>query len=324
MRAVVVRAIGGPEALELVEVARPHPAPGDVLVRTAVVGVNFIETYQRAGVYPVAVPFTPGSEASGIVEAIGVGVTDFVVGDRITTAEASGTYAELFTVPAQLAVRVPDGIALDVAAAFPLQGLTAHYLATSVATLSHSDTVLVHAGAGGVGLLLTQLLAARGVRVLTTVSTPEKAALSLAAGAAKVCGYDDFREMVLETTGGEGVDVVFDGVGLTTFDDSLRSLRVRGTLVLFGGASGQVPPFDLQRLNAGGSLSITRPSLGHFLRTPKERAWRYAELCDAIIAGTLRVRIGGRYALEGSGAAAAHLALESRSTTGKLVLEVGE
>jgi len=320
VRAIVAQRAGGPEVLEIAEVSAPEPAAGELLVRTAFTGINFIEIYQRSGVYSVDFPFTPGAEASGVVEALGEGVTGFSVGDRVTTAQASATYAELFTVPAMLAVKVPGGIALDVAGAVPLQGLTAHYLATSVATLSPSDTVLVHAGAGGVGLLLTQLLVARGVRVLTTVSTPEKAELSRAAGASEVFDYDSFLEGVKAATNGEGVAAVFDGVGRSTFDGSLASLRTRGTLALFGGASGQVPVFDLQRLNAGGSLSITRPSLGHFLRTPEERAWRYSELFDAIADGSLDVSIGGRFAL--ADAAAAHTALASRGTTGKLVLEV--
>jgi NADPH2:quinone reductase len=294
---------------------------GELLVRTAVAGINFIDTYQRSGVYPVAFPFTPGAEASGIVEAVGAGVAGFSIGDRVTTAQGAATYADLFTVPAERAVRVPEGVALDVAGAVPLQGLTAHYLANSVALLAPADTVLVHAGAGGVGLLLTQLLASRGVRVLTTVSTPEKVALSRAAGAVDVFDYENFRERARDATGGAGVVAVFDGVGRTTFDDSVASLRTRGTMVLFGGASGQVPPFDLQRLNAGGSLSITRPRLGHFMSTPEERAWRYGELFEAISRGSLEVRIGGRFAL--GEAAVAHTALESRQTTGKLILEVG-
>ena len=321
VKSVVAHTSGGPEVLELADTPEPTPRAGELLVRTAVAGVNFIETYQRSGVYSVGFPFTPGAEASGVVVARGEGVTDWSVGDRVTTAQASATYAELFTVPASLVCAVPDDVALDVAGALPLQGLTAHYLATSVAPLAPTNTVLVHAGAGGVGLLLTQLLVARGVRVLTTVSTPAKAELSRAAGASEAMGYESFRERAIELTGGAGVAAVFDGVGRTTFDNSLACLAVRGTMVLFGGASGQVPPFELQRLNSLGSLGITRPSLGHFLRNPEERAWRYGELFDGIRAGTLTVRIGGRFPL--ASAAAAHTALESRDTTGKLVLEVG-
>ncbi len=318
-RAIVAEKKGGPEVLRIGEIPDPVPGPGELLVETAATGVNFIETYQRSGLYSVPFPFTPGAEGSGRVVASGEGVDGFSSGDLVATAEARGTYAERFIVPAVGAVRVPDGIPADVAAALPLQGLTAHYLATSAAHPQAGDTVLVHAGAGGVGLLLTQLLAARGIRVLTTVSTPEKAELSAAAGAAEVLGYDDFADRARELTDGDGVAVVYDGVGKNTFDDSLRSLRVRGEFVLFGAASGPVPPFDLQRLNAGGSLSITRPSIGHFLRTADERAWRYRELFEAIGAGTLDVRIGARFPL--AEAAAAHTALEGRGTTGKVILE---
>ncbi len=319
MRAIVANETGGPEVLRCEERDVPAPGDGQVLVRTAATGVNFIETYQRSGIYDVPLPFTPGAEASGTVIAVGDGVTEFGEGDRITTAEASGTYAEQFVVDAAKAVRVPDDLPLDVAGALPLQGVTAHYLATSSAHPESGETVIVHAGAGGVGLLLTQLLAARGVRVLTTVSTPEKAELSLAAGASEVLGYDDFADRARELTDGEGVAVVYDGVGARTFDDSLRALRVRGELVLFGAASGPVPAFDPQRLNAAGSVTLTRPSIGHFLRTPEERAWRYTDLFDAIAAGHLDVRIGARFPL--AEAAEAHTALEGRRTTGKVILE---
>ncbi len=318
MQAIVVQEVGGPEVLEFRAVEDPRPKPGELLVETAAVGVNFIEIYQRSGVYELPLPFTPGAEASGIVREVGEGVGGFAPGDRIATAGATGTYAERFVVPAAEATHVPDDIDLEAAAAFPLQGCTAHYLATSAARPGAGDTVLVHAGAGGVGLLLTQLLVARGVRVLTTASSEEKRELSLDAGAARSFGYEDFADRAREFTGGEGVAVVYDGVGRDTFDDSLRSLRVRGELVLFGGASGQVPPFDLQRLNSGGSLSVTRPSLAYFMRTPEERAWRYRELFEAIQDGSLTVRIGERFALEE--AAEAHRALAGRGTTGKLIL----
>jgi len=319
MRAIAAKQTGGPEVLEIIEVADPEPGPGELLVQTAATGVNFIETYQRSGLYSVPFPFTPGGEGAGRVLAVGDGVEGVAEGDLIATAEAAATYAERFVVQAERAVKVPETIDAETAAALPLQGLTAHYLATSAARPEPGDTVLVHAGAGGVGLLLTQLLVARGVRVLTTASTPEKHELSRAAGAAEVLDYDGFADRARELTDGEGVAVVYDGVGKNTFDDSLRALRVRGELVLFGGASGPVPPFDLQRLNAGGSLSVTRPSLGHFLRTPEERAWRYGELFAAIEAGTLDIRIGARFPL--AEAAAAHTALEGRETTGKVILE---
>ena len=322
MRAIVATHTGGPEVLHFTETEAPAPAAGELLVETAATGVNFIETYQRSGLYTVPFPFTPGTEASGTVIGVGDRVTEFSVGDRITTAEAKATYAEQFVVPAAKAVRVPDGIGLDTAGALPLQGLTAHYLAHSAANPTEGEAVIVHAGAGGVGLLLTQLLAARGVRVFTTVSTAEKRELSLAAGATEVLRYDNFAKRSRELTDGAGVAVVYDGVGQATFDDSLASLRTRGEMVLFGAASGPVPPFDLQRLNAGGSLSITRPSMVHFLTTPEERAGRYNDLFGALTAGTLDVRIGQRFAL--ANAQDAHIALEGRTTTGKVILEVGE
>ena len=319
MQAIVMSETGGPEVLRATDAPPPAPAHGEVLVRTHAAGLNFIEIYQRSGGYPVSLPFTPGSEAAGVVEALGEGVTNLTVGDRVCTAEASGTYAELFTVPAERAVVVPDGVELDTAAALPLQGLTAHYLATSAAHPKPGDTVLVHAGAGGVGLLLTQVLVARGVRVVTTTSDDEKGELSRAAGAERSIRHEGFADALRELTGGEGVPVVYDGVGRATFDDSLASLAVRGRLVLFGAASGPVPPFDLQRLNAGGSLSVTRPSLGHFVRTPAERSGRYRELFTMLSSGSLTVRIGARFPLAEAGAAQA--ALASRSTTGKVLLE---
>ncbi|MCW4386647.1 quinone oxidoreductase [Salinibacterium sp. SYSU T00001] len=320
MRSIVVSERGGPEKLVLEERPNPEPRPGEILARTHAVGVNFYDTYVRSGVYDAKLPFTPGREASGVVEAVGDGVEGFAAGDRVATVDASGSYAEYFRVKADVAAHVPDDLDLDVAAAVPLQGLTAHYLATSIAPPAAGDSVIVHAGAGGVSLLLTQLLVARGVRVFTTVSTPEKAALSREAGASAVFAYEDFPERVREATGGEGVAVVYDGVGATTFDGSLKSLRVRGTLALFGGSSGQVPPFDIQRLNSGGSLSLVRPSLWHYMRTPEERAWRWEELFTALAEGSLRVRIGARFPL--ADAAEAHAALEGRRTTGKVILTV--
>lgn len=322
MRAIIAEHAGGPEVLEVHEVDEPVAGPGELLVETGAVGLNFIEVYQRNGTYQVPFPFTPGGEAAGRVIAVGEGVTGYSVGDLITTSEGRKTYAEKFIVSAAGAMLVPAALAetlsVETAAALPLQGLTAHYLATSAAHVADGDTVLVHAGAGGVGLLLTQLLAVRGVRVITTASTEDKRAKSLAAGASESIGYEGFAERVRELTGGEGVAAVFDGVGKDTFDESLASLRTRGEFVLFGGASGQVPPFDLQRLAAAGSVSITRPSLTHFIQDADERAWRYRELFDALAAGTLNFEVGASFPL--SEAAAAHAALESRATTGKVVL----
>lgn len=323
MRAIIAEQTGGPEVLRFTETADVTAGAGELLVETTAVGVNFIETYQRSGLYTVPFPFTPGKEAAGRVIALGEGVTTFSVGDFIVTAEGQDTYAERFVVAAEGAVRVPEELAAsqltaEKAAALPLQGLTAHYLATSAAAPQPGETVLLHAGAGGVGLLLTQLLSARGVRVITTASTPEKRELSLDAGATDSIEYEGFTERVRELTGGAGVAVAYDGVGKDTFEGSLAALRVRGELVLFGAASGPVPPFDLQRLNSGGSLSVTRPSLGHFLLTAEERAWRYNDLFGLIAEGKLDIRVGATFPL--AEAAAAHSALEGRGTTGKVVL----
>lgn len=316
--AIVVQQSGGPEVLTLASADRPEPGPGQLLVKVAAAGVNFIETYQRSGVYPVEHPFTPGAEAAGTVEAIGEGVTDYSTGDRVAFAEGKGTYAEYALVDADRALPVPDGVDLETAAALPLQGMTAHYLINSTFEVQPDHTVLVHAGAGGVGLLIIQLLKAKGARVFTTVSTPEKEDLARGAGADEVLGYEGFADAVTSLTDGVGVDVVYDGVGKATFDESLRSLRIRGTMVLFGGASGPVPPVDPQLLNSSGGLYLTRPSIVHYVRTPEERRWRSSELFDAVLSGQLNVRIGARYAL--GDAAQAHEDLEGRKTTGKVLL----
>ncbi|MHA7284358.1 quinone oxidoreductase family protein [Arthrobacter sp. TMS2-4] len=316
--AIVVTAPGGPDVLTLETVDRPTAGPGQLLVRVAAAGVNFIETYQRSGAYAVDHPFTPGAEAAGTVEMLGEDVTGFAVGDRVAFAEGTGTYAEYAVVDAERALPVPDGVELETAAALPLQGMTAHYLINSTFPVRPEHVVLVHAGAGGVGLLLIQLLKAKGARVITTVSTPEKEELARVAGADEVLRYEGFADAVKTLTEGVGVDVVFDGVGRATFDDSLRSLRIRGTLVLFGAASGAVPPLDLQRLNSGGSLFVTRPTLAHHLLSAEERRWRSEELFGAVAAGQLDVRIGARYAL--ADAARAHEDLQARRTTGKVLL----
>lgn len=309
---------GGPDVFERVTVTRPEPGPGQLLMRVAAVGVNFIETYQRAGIYAVDYPFVPGVEAAGIIEEIGDGVTDFVAGGRITTTEGTGSYAEYMLVDADKALPVPDGISDEVAAALPAQGITAHYLVNSSYNVQPGDTVLTYAGAGGVGLLLTQMLKHRGATVITTTSTSEKAELARKAGADHVLTYPEVPERVRELTGGRGVDVVYDGVGKDTFDGSLASLRIRGTLVLFGGASGQVPPLDLQRLNAHGSLTVTRPKIDDFLLDAEERRWRARELFDLVVRGSVKVDIGARFQLEQAGEA--HAALQSRATTGKVIL----
>ena len=316
--AIVARQAGGPEVLDFTEIDRPVPGPGQLLVKVAATGVNFIETYQRNGTYKVAYPFTPGSEAAGVVEEVGEGVEDFSVGSRVATAEGTACYAGYIVLDAAKALPVPDTVDDHTAAALPLQGMTAHYLINSSFRVEPGHNVLLHAGAGGVGLLLIQLLKARGARVITTVSTDEKESLARGAGADEVLRYDGFADAVRDLTQGAGVNVVYDGVGKDTFDGSLASLRTRGSLVLFGAASGPVPPVDPQRLNAGGSLTLTRPSLAHFLGNPQERLWRSTEIFGAAADGSLNVRIGATYPL--AEARRAHEDLEGRRTTGKVLL----
>jgi NADPH:quinone reductase len=316
--AIVARQPGGPEVLDFTEIDRPVPGPGQLLVKVAATGVNFIETYQRSGTYKVAYPFTPGSEAAGVVEEIGEGVEDYTVGSRVATAEGTACYAGYIVLDAAKALPVPDAVDDQTAAALPLQGMTAHYLINSSFRVEPGHSVLVHAGAGGVGLLLIQLLKARGARVITTVSTDEKESLARGAGADEVLRYNGFPHAVRDLTHGAGVNVVYDGVGKDTFDGSLASLRTRGSMVLFGAASGPVPPVDPQRLNAGGSLTLTRPSLAHFLGNPQERLWRSTEIFGAAADGSLKVRIGATYPL--AEARRAHEDLEGRRTTGKVLL----
>jgi NADPH2:quinone reductase len=316
-RAIEYDTTGGPEVLELREVERPSPGPGELLIQVAATGVNFIETYQRRGTYSVRFPFRPGAEAAGTVVEAGEG-SGFSPGDRVATAEAKGTYADFAIVPADKAVRVPDGVDDRTAAALLLQGYTAHFLSNSTFPVGPEHTVLLHAGAGGVGLLLTQLLVAKGARVITTVGSDEKEELSRGAGAHEVLRYDGFRERVRELTGGRGADVVYDGVGKDTFDESLATVAVRGYLVLFGAASGPVPPVDPQRLAAAGAVYLTRPTMSFYLRDAEERQWRAGELFDAVQAGRLSVRIGATYPL--ADAARAHTDLEARRTTGKVLL----
>ncbi|WP_066582173.1 quinone oxidoreductase family protein [Cellulomonas timonensis] len=325
MRAIEALAPGGPDVLRLVELPDPEPGPSDVLVRVAAAGVNFIDTYRRSGLYPMRVPHVVGSEGAGVVVAVGSDVAEVAVGDRVAWSSAHGSYAELVVVAAQDTLPVPDDVDDATAAALPLQGMTAHYLVASTFPVTPGQDVLVHAGAGGVGLLLTQLAVARGARVLTTVGTPEKEELSRAAGASDVIRYTELADVtvdlparVRELTGGAGVHTVFDGVGRSTFEASLASLRPRGGLALFGGASGPVPPIDPQRLNSGGSLYLTRPTLAHYTATREELLWRAGELFSAVAAGGLDVRIGAAYPL--AEAADAHRALEGRATTGKVLL----
>jgi len=322
MRAIEITETGGPEVLRYVETAQPTPGQGDLLIKAEAIGVNFIDTYFREGKYPRQLPFVIGSEVCGAVAAIGEGVDGFSVGDRVVSAAANGGYAEFATAPAFLSAKVPDGVTSEVAAAVLLKGLTAHYLLKSVYPVQSGDAVLVHAGAGGVGLILTQWARLLGVRVITTVSTAEKERLSRQAGADEVLPYPEdaaeFGQRIRALTGGAGVAAVYDGVGATTFDASLASLAVRGTLALFGASSGPVPPIDPQRLNAAGSVFLTRPALVHFMRTAEEFAWRATELFEAVASGAITIEIGGRYPL--SEAARAHQDLQGRKTSGSLVL----
>lgn len=314
----LVQETGDPSVLRPSQAPVPPPGAHELLVKTRATGVNFIETYQRAGVYSVKLPFIPGGEACGIVEAVGDQVSEFSVGDRITTASATQTYGEFFTVPEEFAAAVPDEISDEIAAALPLQGMTAHYLTRSTFAVNPEHTVLLHAGAGGVGGIAIQLLKSIGATVITTVSTEEKKRIALNHGADHVLFYDNFAEETLEITQGKGVDVAYDSVGKTTFDQTLKTLKTRGTAVLFGGASGQVPPFDLQQLNALGSLYVTRPTLAHYTLNRPEFLWRMNELFDRILAKELTVTIDQIFPL--TQASQAHEFLEGRHTRGKVLL----
>ncbi|WFN94653.1 quinone oxidoreductase family protein [Gordonia sihwensis] len=323
MRAIQVSAHGGPEVLRLVDLPDPEPAPGEVVVAVSAAGVNFIDTYLRTGMYPSPTPFVPGSEGAGRIVAVGDGVEHRAVGDRVAWCDASAGYAEYVRIRADRALPVPDGVSLAAAGSSMLRGNTVHYLLDGSAHPEAGDTVLLHAGAGGIGLLLTQWASARGIRVITTVSSDEKEQLSRAAGAAEVLSYgDDVAARVRDLTDGRGARVVYDGVGAATFEQSLAATAVRGTIVLFGAASGPVPPFDLQRLNPAGSLSVTRPTLTHFIADPAEFAWRSGQFFDAVASGELTVTVGQSFPLEQ--AAEAHRALESRSTVGSTMLAVAD
>jgi NADPH:quinone reductase len=322
MHAIQVSQTGGPEVLSYVDTPEPEPGHGELLIKAEAIGVNFIDTYFRSGQYPRELPFVLGSEVCGTVAATGDGADGFSVGDRVVSASANGGYAEFCTAPTFLTAHVPDGVSSEVAASVLLKGLTAQYLLKSVYPVQSGDVVLIHAGAGGVGLILTQWAAHLGVRVITTVSTPDKERLSRRAGAAEVLPYPEdpaeFGAKIRALTSGAGVAAVYDGVGATTFDASLASLAVRGTLALFGAASGPVPPVDPQRLNHAGSVFLTRPSLAHFIRTGPEFSWRAGELFDAIGDAAVTVEVGGRYAL--ADAAQAHTDLQGRKTSGSIVL----
>ena len=320
MHAVQVARTGGPEVLEATQVADPVPGDGELLVAVAAAGVNFIDVYRRTGLYPVPLPSVPGSELAGRVLAVGAGVTDVVPGDLVASSDAAGAYAELAVVPAARAVRVPDGVTAEQAAAVLLQGLTAQYLVTDTFPLRSGQRCLVHAAAGGVGLLLVQLARSLGAEVFATVGSPAKADLARAAGAhhVVVTSEQDFRAAVEALAGPRSVDVVYDGVGRDTFTGGLDLLRPRGMMVTFGNASGPVDPISPLELSRRGSLFLTRPTLGDYVATPAELRARAADVLGRVAAGTLDVRIGARFPL--ARAADAHRLLESRGSTGKIVL----
>jgi NADPH:quinone reductase len=314
----VVTGGGGPEVLQLREEPSPEPGAGRLIVDVEAAGVNFRDIYEREGSYGGAPPFVAGVEGAGVVAAVGEGVADFSVGDRVAWISAQGSYAEQVAVDAARAVPVPDALSSELAAAALLQGMTAHYLATGAYSVQRGDDVLVQAVGGGVGLLLIQVLKLRGARVIGTTSSDEKAQRARDAGADHVIGYEGFAERVRELTGGKGLDVVYDGVGQATFDGSLASLRPRGTMVLFGAASGRVAPFDPMRLEDEGSLFLTRPSVRHYTAERGELLERARDVFAWIADGTLQVHIGGRYSLQD--ARSAHEDLAGRRTSGKLLL----
>ena len=321
MRAIQINTAGGPDVLTQVELPDPEAGPGELLVEVAAAGVNYIDTYQREGIYPMPLPYVPGLEGAGRVRSVGEGVTGFAEGDRVAWSECLGSYAELVAVDAGKAVPVPDTLSDEVAAAALLQGMTAHCLVNDCHAVQPGEDVLVHAAAGGLGLMLTQLATARGGRVIGTVSTPEKEELARGAGAAEVIRYtevDDLAAAVRELTGGAGVHVAYDSVGASTFDASLAALRRRGLLVLCGASSGPVPPVDPQRLNAAGSVYLTRPKLFDYVATREELTARAAAVYAAVADGALDVRISHRYPLDQ--ARTAHEDLQARRTTGKLLL----
>lgn len=319
-RALTVTANGGSAVLAVQHVDVPDPGPGQAQVKVAAAGVNFIDVYQRQGVYPIPTPFTLGMEGAGEVVAVGEGVDDVAVGDRVAWAMHQGTSAGLANIAAAQLIPVPDGLDFKVAAAAALQGMTAHYLVNSTYAVQPGDVALVHAAAGGVGQLLVQMITAKGGTVIATAGGPEKLAIAERLGASTLIDYrsEDVAAAARAATDGTGVHVAYDGVGKDTFDASLASLRPRGMVVLFGGASGQVPPFDLQRLNAAGSAYVTRPSLAHYLLTRDELLWRGREVFAALADGSLELEVGGEWPLEE--AAAAYDALEGRRSTGKLLL----
>jgi len=320
MKAIRVHETGGPEKLRLDEVPVPEPGPGQARVKLHAIGLNFIDVYFRAGVYKAPLPLTPGMEAAGVVDAVANDVTGIVSGDRVAYAMNMGAYGEYALVNSWQLVKLPPALDFNAGAAAMLQGMTAHYLSHSTFPLRHGESVLIHAAAGGVGLLLTQMAKMIGARVIGTVSTEAKAALAREAGADNLIFYEkeDFEAAVKKITEGRGVDVVYDSVGKTTFEKGLNCLRRRGMLVLYGQSSGPVPPFDLNLLNGKGSLYVTRPSLAHYTGNRDELEWRANDVLGWIAEDKLRLRIERTYPLKD--AAEAHRALEGRQTTGKVLL----
>ena len=324
MKAIQVSQVGGPEVLTVVDVPAPKPKADEALVQIKVAGVNFIDVYFREGRYPAALPFINGQEAAGVVAEVGSDVKNVQAGDRVAYTSALGSYAEYAAVPASRLVKIPDALRFEEAAAAMLQGMTAHYLVFSTYKLQQGEIALVHAAAGGVGLLLVQMAKKIGARVIATAGTEEKAQLAREAGAETCIVYtkEDFEIATWMLTGDQGVHVIYDGVGKATFDQDLNVLRPRGYLVLFGGASGAVPPFDLIKLSQKGSLYVTRPTLNHYTATREELEWRAGDVMKMIVDGDLKLRIHNVYPLDE--AQQAHRDLEGRKTTGKLLLKVAD
>ena len=322
MKAIQVSTVGGPEMLTLVDVPVPDPKPNEALVQIKTAGINFIDVYFREGRYPAPLPFIIGQEASGIVVGVGSDVRSLQLGDRVAYTGVMGSYAEYASVPAERLIKIPEALEFDSAAAAMLQGMTAHYLSHTTYPIMEGDAVLIHAAAGGVGLLLVQMAKQRGARVIATAGSDEKAALAREAGADEVIVYtkQDFETETRRLTDGHGVHVVYDGVGKDTFARGLKVLRPRGYLVLFGGASGAVPPFDLLELTKNGSLFVTRPSLQHYVATRAELEQRSSDVLKMIADGKLKLRIHKTYPL--ADAQQAHRDLEGRQTTGKLLLSM--
>ena len=320
MKAIRVHQPGGPEELKLEEIPDPVPGAGELLLRMEAIGVNYTDVQLRLGTHGLAMPTTPGREGAGVIEAIGEGVEGFQVGERVAYAPVQGAYAEKVVIPAWQAIPVPEGMDPSLAAAVMLQGMTAHYLCHSTWPLKAGENCLVHAGAGGMGLMLIQMCKRIGARVFTTVSTDEKAALARDAGADEIILYtrDDFEAEINRLAGAKALDVIFDAVGKTTFAKGLNLLRPRGMMALYGAASGAVEPFDVKALSLLGSLFLTRPLLGDYTRTREELEWRAGDVLNWVASGEIKVRIEKTYPL--SDASQAHADLEGRKTTGKLLL----